>query len=111
VSGADAAALARGVSVGGGALLPFSAFRGVAVFRVSRDRLEIGTRVSRDGCSRDGYVSEVPALGFCHADNSWCARGWEAILDVGWHRDSTFADVIEAVVTYIEGGCEAVNRQ
>lgn len=41
VSGADASGLAGGLSVGGGALLAVSAFRGGAVFRVSRDRLEI----------------------------------------------------------------------
>ena len=103
VSGADAGALAGGVSVGRGAFFPLSAFRGVAVFRVSRDRLEIRVYVSRDGCGRDGHVSEVCALGICDSPYCGCDCGCVKLcLDVGWHRDSTFADVIGAVVLHIE---------
>ena len=80
---------------------PFFGFRGI---------------VSRSGCAyrvtvaaeMDMYPKDVlwvfvtPPIAGATADGKLC-------LDVGWHCDSTFADVVGVTVTYIEGVCGAVN--
>ena len=46
------------------------------------------------------WVYITPSIAGATVDGKLC-------LDVGWHRDWTFADVVGAVVTYIEGVCGA----
>jgi hypothetical protein len=110
VSGTDASALAGGVWAGGGALLAVSAFRRVAVFRVRGI-------VARSGCEyrvtvaaeMDMYPKYMPWVYITP-----CVAGarddGKLRIDVGWQGDSTFADLIGAdligaVVLYIEGVC------
>src|ERR1700730_5168339 len=100
VSEPDATALAGGVPVGRGALLALSALRGGAVFWVSRDRLEISSiyniTVAAEMDMFPKYVPWVfvtPTILGAREDGKLC-------VDVDWHRDSTFADVIGALIAY-----------
>ena len=108
MSRTDAGALARGVSVGGGALLPLSAFCGVAVFRISRHCGQIRPRVSRDGCSvaaeMDMYPKYAPWV-FVMPTTLGAREDGKLCVDVGWSSGSTFADVIGPVIAHIDGTC------
>jgi len=46
------------------------------------------------------WVYITPSIAGAIVDGKLC-------LDVSWHRNLTFADVIGAVVTYVEGVCGA----
>jgi hypothetical protein len=73
---------------------PFFGFRGI----VSRSGCTYRVTVAAEMDMYPRYVPWVfvtPPIAGATADVKLC-------LDVGWHRDSTFADVIGAVVLHIE---------
>ena len=80
---------------------PFFGFRGV----VSRSGCVYHVTVAAEMDMYPKYVPWVfvtPTILGAREDGKLC-------LDVGWSSDSTFADVIGAVVLYIEGVCGAAN--
>jgi hypothetical protein len=44
------------------------------------------------------WVFVTPTISGAREDGKLC-------VDLGWRRDSTFADVIEAVIAFIDGRC------
>jgi hypothetical protein len=78
---------------------PFFGFRGI----VARSGCEYRVTVAAEMDMYPKYVPWAfiePNVEGANADGRLC-------VDVGWRRDSTFADVIGAVVLYIEGVCGA----
>jgi len=62
-------------------------------------------RLLCDGCGGNGHLSEVRALGFTEPHVEGANADGKLRIDVGWQRDSTFADVIGALIAYIDGTC------
>lgn len=78
---------------------PFLGFRGI----VARSGSEYHVTVAAETDMYPNYVPWVfvtPTIPGAREDGELC-------VDVGWTSDSTFADVIGAVVLYIEGVCGA----
>jgi hypothetical protein len=76
---------------------PFFGFRGV----VARFGCEYRVTVAAEMDMYPKYVPWVyiaPPISGAAADGKLC-------VDVGWHRDSTFADVIGALIVYIDERC------
>jgi hypothetical protein len=77
--------------------VPFLRFRGI----VSRSGSVYSVTVAAEMDLYPKYVPWVfvtPTIPGAREDGKLC-------VDVGWRRDSTFADVIGAVITYIDERC------
>jgi hypothetical protein len=76
---------------------PFFGFRGI----VSRSGSVYNVTVAAE---MDVYPKYVPWV-FVTPTTLGAREDGKLCVDVGWHRDSTFADVIGASITYIDERC------